>query len=405
MATPLQFTPILRSTLTAHSVKGPKPLNEDRGCARINTSHRVQAMAIFDGHGGANGALAAETAKQTCQDFLVANDNTCNAWDGTQWKQQLLQLFATMHANIRTALMASAPAGERYTTDMNGVVRKADGKPIHGGTTATIVISSRHADGRRFLVHANVGDSEAYLIAVDGKHMLPLTANHKPNNPAEYQRISALRSPLCFVYDHKDDHKIFKANGEKDERYVRDPWGNGLKPSNVRYDPGTYVSLIDPARGDFVRLSMTRSLGDFYAHQYGVSSIPSVNVVELADDVQDASVCVASDGVWDVWQYEAFAAYVAQLKASNAISAERLMARSMEHAYSSFGRNAYDDSTLVILQLPNRVQAPPVAAASPAVGGFGYVNPVAAASPAVGGFGYVNPVAAASPSVGKTYEF
>jgi serine/threonine protein phosphatase PrpC len=362
-------------------------------------------MAIFDGHGGAGGALAAQTAKETCERFLVANDRIYDAWNGAQWKQQLADLFAAMHANIRAALLASAPAGERYTTDGQGVVRKADGKPVHGGTTATIVVSSRHADGRRFLVHANVGDSEAYLVAVDGKHMLPLTANHKPNNPAEYRRISAQRSPLRFVYDKQGvDPDIFKANGEKDERYVRDPWGNGLKPSNVRYDPGTYVSFNDPAHGDFVRLAMTRSLGDFYAHPFGVTAEPSINVVELADDVQDAAVCVASDGVWDVWQYEAFAAYVAQLKSSNALSAERIMAKSMEQAYASFGRNAYDDSTLVVLQLPNRVQAPAhhhqtAMVAHPVANGFGYVAPAPTLVPAAGGFGgfgYVPPAAAAA---------
>ena len=112
---------------------------------------------------------------------------------------------------------------------------------------------------------------------------------------------------------------------------------------------------------------MTRSLGDFYAHPFGVTAEPSINVVELVDDVQDAAICVASDGVWDVWQYEAFAAYVGQLKAQNALSAEHIMAKSMEQAYASFGRNAYDDSTLVVLQLPNRVQAAAAtAAASPA---------------------------------------
>ena len=403
----LQHTPILKSTLTAHSVQGPKPLNEDRGCARINTSHRVQAMAVFDGHGGEGGALAAQTAKETCERFLVVNDRVYDAWDGRQWMVQLKELFATMHANIRVALLASAPAGERYAVDGQGVVRKADGKPVHGGTTATVVVSSRHADGRRFLVHANVGDSEAFLVASDGRHMLPLTANHKPSNPAEYRRIRALDTPLRFVYDKAGDPDIFTANGEKDERYVRDPWGNGLKPSNVRYEPGSYVSFNE-AHGDFVRLAMTRSLGDFYAHPYGVTAEPTMNVVELADDVQDASVVVASDGVWDVWQYEAFAAYVAQLKSSNALSAERVMAKSMEQAYASFGRNAYDDSTLVLLQLPNRVQVPvaPAPAAAASMGGFGYVAPAQAAAP-MGGFGYVAPTraaAAASPA-GKTYEF
>jgi len=430
-----QHTPILRSTLTAHSVAGPKQQNEDRGCARINSSHRVQALAVFDGHGGAGGALAAQTAKETCERFLVANDRACDAWEGTQWKQQLLQLFATMHSNIRAALVASASAGERHAVDGQGVVRRADGKPVHGGTTATIVVSSRHADGRRFLVHANVGDSEAFLVAADGKHMLPLTANHKPTNPAEFRRVTAQRSPLRFVYDKHGDPEIFQANGEKDERYVRDPWGNGLKPCNVRYEPGAYVSFNDAARGDFVRLAMTRSLGDFYAHPLGVTAEPSINVVELADDVQDASVCVASDGVWDVWQYEAFAAHVAQLKSSNSVSAERIMAKSMEQAYASFGRNAYDDSTLVVLQLPNRVRAPahphqPAAvapAAAAPVGGFGYVPPVPAAAVAaggfggfggfghaavavaaagpVGGFGYMGPARAQVPAAGKHYEF
>jgi serine/threonine protein phosphatase PrpC len=390
-----QHTPILKSTLTAHTIKGPKEYNEDRGCARINASHRNQIMAIFDGHGGKNGALAAETAKETCHQFLIDNDCTCDTWDGAKWKQQLAQLFTKMHNNIRTALVASAPAGKIYVVDAQGVVRETNGKPVYGGTTATIVVSSRHADGRRFLVHANVGDSEAFLIAVDGKHMLSLTANHKPINPAEFRRISALGSPLRFVYDTRGDPNIFLANGEKDERYVRDPWGNNLKPANVRHEPGTYVFYDDPKSGAFVRLAMTRALGDFYAQPFGVTAEPTINVVELADDVQDAAVCVASDGVWDVWQYADFAAYVGYLKSNNVLSAESIMAKSMEKAYASFGRNGYDDSTLVVLQLPNRVHTPTHHQA--------IVPPVTTVNTAslVGGFGYIPP----SSSAGKHYEF
>lgn len=54
-------------------------------------------------------------------------------------------------------------------------------------------------------------------------------------------------------------------------------------------------------------LGVTRSLGDFYHQQYGVTWEPEIVVHDLAEMLGAAPfgmMCIASDGVWDHWTFE-----------------------------------------------------------------------------------------------------
>jgi serine/threonine protein phosphatase PrpC len=54
-------------------------------------------------------------------------------------------------------------------------------------------------------------------------------------------------------------------------------------------------------------LCMTRSLGDFLHHRHGVTWKPEVVVKDLLPALGGAAgavLCVASDGVWDLWAFE-----------------------------------------------------------------------------------------------------
>ena len=78
----------------------------------------------------------------------------------------------TTQARILTALVATAGSQSVFVdnTGGHGVVRLSHtGLPLHGGTTATVVVLSRlAATGNRFIICANVGDSDALLVANDG---------------------------------------------------------------------------------------------------------------------------------------------------------------------------------------------------------------------------------------------
>ena len=52
---------------------------------------------------------------------------------------------------------------------------------------------------------------------------------------------------------------------------------------------------------------MTRSLGDFYLQHYGVSWEPTVSCIDLFDvasQLSQVTLVIASDGLWDLWQYK-----------------------------------------------------------------------------------------------------
>ena len=58
-----------------------------------------------------------------------------------------------------------------------------------------------------------------------------------------------------------------------------------------------------------VNIAMTRSLGDFLCHSYGISEAAEVRSVDVGALTQErgwscCSLLVASDGVWDMWGYE-----------------------------------------------------------------------------------------------------
>jgi len=58
-------------------------------------------------------------------------------------------------------------------------------------------------------------------------------------------------------------------------------------------------------------ITMTRSLGDFYAHHHGVSCEPELRTLSLRalaeDSVPYGHLYLASDGVWDLWGFDEFA--------------------------------------------------------------------------------------------------
>merc|ERR1712062_440175 len=90
-------------------------------------------------------------------------------------------------------------------------------------------------------------------------------------------------------------------NGRINTKITSNPTNYGLYPSNIRQEPATYA-VTPPNARDRVRLANTKSLGDFYAHQYGLSHVPDVQMESLPSS-STYYLVVASDGVWDTWIY------------------------------------------------------------------------------------------------------
>src|SRR6185437_2430368 len=67
---------------------------------------------------------------------------------------------------------AGAAAGKRYV-DEKGIVRAPSADPVHGGSTASVVVFIRNSDpslnSPQTIITANVGDSTALIIPAKGK--------------------------------------------------------------------------------------------------------------------------------------------------------------------------------------------------------------------------------------------
>jgi hypothetical protein len=101
-----------------------------------------------------------------------------------------------------------------------------------------------------------------------------VSQDHGPDSSTEWQRVKDLDpaqypSKLHFVYDKNNVFKkytcplVFRPDGTRDQVFVDNPWGMGLHPTNVRYDPAVYAVTGPEVTRDTTCIAMTRSLGTF----------------------------------------------------------------------------------------------------------------------------------------------
>lgn len=155
------------------------------------------------------------------------------------------------------------------------------------GTTAVIIVINSLG------IHAgSVGDSRAILATLSKDavskptefnsvpfkrtvqpnrilNSIPLTIDQKPNHDGELQRIVA-------------------AGGVVEK--LADEIGKPIGPYRVW-----------KKNGNLPGLAMSRSIGDKFAHDIGVSSVPIIHTFTHFP-IQDQFIVIASDGIWDVME-------------------------------------------------------------------------------------------------------
>jgi hypothetical protein len=154
--------------------------------------------------------VASSTAREVSLEILSKCREEMERWSVDEWHRQLHSLFDTIHRNIRERFLHEKPAAipatptsgaaatssstssssgtppvsalaglgpspaksatSRRYVDERGIVRAANGDPIHGGTTGSMVVTIRRdsdLDGSPefpfTIITANVGDSTALL--------------------------------------------------------------------------------------------------------------------------------------------------------------------------------------------------------------------------------------------------
>lgn len=310
------------TTIAGASEKGGSYHNQDT--FSLNRGYKFDVLSVFDGH-GIHGKEAAGLAKSIVKTFFEEAKGL-HGWSKDEHTANMKKLFNEIHSTMK----------ELFQTK----------KWEYGGTTATIVVVIHNDDGSHDMVTSNVGDSTAMVFTKDSKYEF-LSENHNPDSKEEFERIRDLDgkeypSKFELVYEtQRGDKKIFDDDGKKISKFRSNPWGNGLTPINVRYEPATRA-----VGGNAIRIAMTRSLGDFRGENFGLSHEPTVTFKKAP---KDCIICVASDGLWDNWKYEDLSSYLTKLKDTPLESVlSETMKETMKRASTNFGKENVDDTTCIL---------------------------------------------------------
>ncbi|EQC37099.1 hypothetical protein SDRG_05326 [Saprolegnia diclina VS20] len=210
--------------------------------------------------------------------------------------------------------------------------------------------------------------------------LLLLTGEHSPEAKSEFETVARQRHAphapltpeLLFLYDSivpgvssngrrltlREKHALLERHPVFCVRNNREiaSAGEGSYYKNVRQE---WASLCcTPGKAKYHEsLAFTRSLGDFYMHHYGITHEPDIFEVALdkldhGDHPPTFSLLLASDGIWDSWQYGEAAAFVVDaLGTGNAeAAATSLLSRNKQIARDVFGSQV-DNMTAIVASI------------------------------------------------------
>ena len=335
----------------------------------------VTVTGIFDGHGTSTTRNVREEggriSSRLCRDFIEAKleEEGNPDWRPEQWTTYLTELFPRAHKNLHEqfkTIYKGCNPGKLSTPENPYLVDPDTEDTISGGTTATLVVSYTKGTDR-FVVCANVGDSEAFLMSSKG--IRELTHDHTPSSLTECMRVRQSDLPVkgrC-IYS-VNDTEIFTASGNERPvpasampdtvtgmtKMTLNPEGtkwvwNGRETAK---DTGTY--FVADYSDIYVRLAMTRSLGDFPVHAVGAISVPECTVVLLDPTETGVEVLCSSDGIWDLVVTDEFFGQVHHLKSIKPLTAEAIFTDLVIPNMVKYARGQQgDDISLVVTSIPD----------------------------------------------------
>ena len=344
---------------------GGSSKNQDHWFQWQNSEKRMCVFGIADGHGKYGEEVAQLTTKtilEIIDEELLETDirgflhrcftlphekfrEICPPWgDSTSLGGTTLTVVAVVHNKVYVANVGDSPV---YLCTKNAVLKRS---MIHHEIDFAV-------DPQMELLRDDndEGDNDQFCSTLE------LIANHSADNLREFDRIRKQHPSkeypgypeLLFLYDnhvlHKSlDNPIFTVENT-DSRPVKNSDGKYYK--NVSKEWGTVV--VGSLSG---YLAFTRSIGDFYWKQYGVTEQPEIQSFDLNQiansEEEEDTICIAavSDGVSDNWLCEHVGKFMMDPSCLNAVSSQpdvgaQRVALSFIRRNKMFGQRNFGNNT------------------------------------------------------------
>mmetsp|Transcript_3480 Transcript_3480/g.7852 ORF Transcript_3480/g.7852 Transcript_3480/m.7852 type:complete len:609 (-) Transcript_3480:633-2459(-) len=297
---------------------GPETKENQDALFTLRFDEKNFVFAVLDGHGGEFGRVASQAASRAMQKYLAEH-----FWRiKDQPEEVMAACFEDAHKAIYATIKAQEGVIERdgvLISDFSDDGIEPDWDAVDGGTTASVaaLIDGEH------LVFAMVGDSAAIFAipskqgAADEVKVTELIPEHSPTRLDEFiARFSDSAGMVVYnLPDMFDDPDcmltVFCPDGsgswEVDQANQQAADDQGLGFKTERGDRAAVILTPEDGPYSQMMLNMTRSIGDFYHQGYGVTWKPDVRTLRVSDLMEgseQAVLCLASDGVWDLWTFE-----------------------------------------------------------------------------------------------------
>jgi len=244
-----------------------KAENEDRICVntllkkphnkKIQQWPRISFFGVFDGHGG-----------ETCSSFLKHNFLNFLIED----KSFPIDI---KEAIINAVEKAEKEFNRKYVDMLNNNID-------FSGSCACIVLI---IECKIYVI--NIGDSRAIMSLNNGNKIQPLTIDHKPNNPKEFDRITKIGGKVYVDQDLENDRSLEKLKVIEKENEFDNFLLDGV------------IFRIYPSH-----LAVARTIGDIKAKDkyYGglngeIISTPDIYTYEISSNMD--FIIIGCDGIFD----------------------------------------------------------------------------------------------------------
>lgn len=284
----------MESFVTAHALThvggNPRKENQDTFFTAVRGDEGA-LLGVFDGHG-----IYGMPVATAVRDVFAAADSGALA--------DLPALYKAGDDAAREAILGAARARDvgRVEMEPDGtlVCRMWSGarQVLLGGTTASLA-RIRGLD----LEVSHVGDSEVMVIHETSREFTVLTKDHGATSVGEWERVLAeTPNPPRVEFDTaggaygggQPARSVFTVG--EGGKWALNPAG-GFYVSDVRRTWAAYVIGRDTT------INMFRAIGDFGLRKNGVNFLPDV-IQHRLKSVGRSFVVAASDGLFDVMQYE-----------------------------------------------------------------------------------------------------